>query len=294
MKCEICRKLDAEKAIEKVVNGVKEELYVCSRCAAEERRLRQSRKAVAGNSHKHKLPPGVSISVSGPISAPPPFIDAILNALEGVAGKITGATEEKPEEKAARLKTYSNIDDDAKYCYGEFLHLEGLYLVGDLDAVKRAFIALGCELEGITLSGVKDCGHLYKVKYPASLKDIRRIVQDLLVQEGNARYHITEVEPRTLGDTVCRSLSLLKSCRLLSPGEFLDMLSPLRLAALGKFLEGMELSALEDLMNEIEFGKPEFQQDEHERYRVDGERADEINRLFRDVILSEEGEERLT
>ena len=70
MKCEMCHNADAEKAVRKKVEGVEQELYVCSSCAAEEK------KTVTKNS-------------------PPKKTDAPLNEsdfLPGLVGMLIDAT----------------------------------------------------------------------------------------------------------------------------------------------------------------------------------------------------------
>lgn len=288
MKCELCHQHDAAKAIEKEVDGKSEELYVCEACAAEDRRQRLARKQSV-KKKKHPLPPGVSISVVSAMMTPPPFIEALVSAIESAAHEQTAA-KEAPE---AKKELFPIERVDKLYRYGKYLQLEGLFLVGDLDAVKRAMEALKIELVGVELSGVKDCGHIYRLSYECSQAEVKRIVHDLITQERNARYHITEVEPRTFGDTVSRSLAILKNCRLLSPGELFDMLSPLRLAAQHGYLEGITFKKLNDILDSIDLNQLEIPMEPADRYREDGARADEINAIFENVTLSDLGEAKL-
>ena len=62
MKCEICHKADAEKAIRRGEGDDADELYVCEACAKAERQRRQKKslrtRKVTG------LPPGMSLSVT--------------------------------------------------------------------------------------------------------------------------------------------------------------------------------------------------------------------------------------
>lgn len=290
MKCELCHKADAKKAIERLIDGKNEELYVCEECAKEDRRERLQRKQSV-KKKKRLLPPGVSISVVSAMIPPPPILEALVSAIESAA---TPPNNEPPKEKKVEnVETFPTERVDKLYRYGKFLQLEGLFLVGDLDAVKRSMEALKMELEGVELGGVKDCGHVYLVKYSGSSEQAKRVVHDLITQERNARYHITEVEPRTLGDTVARSLAILKNCRLLSTGELFDMLSPLRLAAQHGFLEGITLKEINELLDGINLKEIELPEIPADRYREDGLRADEINAKFENVTLSDLGEEKI-
>ena len=62
MKCEICHKNEAVTAIPTIVNGVDDELYVCSDCARNEK-LRSQKKSQRTRKET-LLPPGVSMSVT--------------------------------------------------------------------------------------------------------------------------------------------------------------------------------------------------------------------------------------
>ena len=98
--------------------------------------------------------------------------------------------------------------------------------------------------------------------------------------------------PRVLGDSVCRALAILKNCRLLSPGELFDLLSPLRLAALERMLDGMKFSDIERMMGDVDLSGFEDGFDQAERDRADADRADAMNKRFEDVVLNERGEEK--
>jgi hypothetical protein len=98
--------------------------------------------------------------------------------------------------------------------------------------------------------------------------------------------------PRVFGDALCRALAILKNCRLLSPGELFDLLSPLRLAALEKMLDGIKFSEIEKIQNGVDLTGEEDRLEPQERDRRDAERADEMNRRFEEVVLNERAEER--
>ena len=84
----------------------------------------------------------------------------------------------------------------------------------------------------------------------------------------------------------------MKNCRLLSPGETFDLLSPLRLAAKEGLLEGIEPAEIERLLAEADLTSAEDKLEQAERDRVDAERADEMNARFEDVVLNERAEGR--
>lgn len=297
MKCELCQKRDAATAILLSRGGEEQELYVCRECAKQERVRRQKKsqrtRKVEG------LPPGVSISVTGVggDAAPPPIIEAIMNAVHGMVAGMEAPAE--AEEKAARKepsgsdgREFSCAHVASVYRVGGGLHLEGLNLIGELPAVRRALQALRMRLVGTTADGIADTGHVFHVLYEGSEETARRVVDDLVAQEQNARVRLRDEMPRVFGDSLCRALAVLKNCRLLSPGEFFDLLSPLRLAALEKMLDGVTRREIDRWLAQTDLSSREDKLDPVDRDKIDGERADEMNRRFEDVVLNERAEEK--
>jgi len=297
MKCELCHQKDAETAITLVQDGEEQELYVCKECARRERVRRQkksqrTRKGVQG------LPPGVSISVSGVTSGdgdePPPIVAAIMNAMSGIVSGIEQAAESaKKKEAEPKFTDFPCDRANAAFRIGPRLHLEGLHLVGELEPVRRAVEALRMRLDGVNADGVKGAGHAYVLRYSGSSEAAKRVVEDILEAERGSRARLMGELPRVFGDALCRALAILKNCRLLSPGELFDLLSPLRLAAMERLLDGIGLSDIEAMLAGIDLSSKEDGESQEERDRLDAERADEMNRRFEDVVLNERAEERL-
>ena len=290
MKCELCHQADAQTAITRTENGEEQELYVCAGCAAAERKARQKRsqrtRKVTG------LPPGMSITVSGEGEAPPPIIGAILDAVHGMVSDLAEAEKDRAAEREPEYHDIPCGRCESAYRVGGRVHLEGLHLIGELDAVRRAAAALRLRLEGVEADGVKCTGHVHTLRYAGSAEPAKRFLADLLAQERNARARLVGEMSRVFGDSLCRALAILKNCRLLSPGEFFDLLSPLRLAALEKMLDGITLKEIESLMASCDLTGAEDRMEQDERDKVDADRADEVNRRFEDVVLNERAEER--
>ena len=298
MKCELCHNADAETAITRGEGDAAEELYVCKACAQAERQRRQKKsqrtRKVTG------LPPGVSMSITqiGPADAegdgenPPPFLGAIMNAFQDMVSDLEKASKKSKDEKGPDYHDFPSSRVDAAYRIGNRLHLEGLHLIGELDAVKRAIRALRMDLVGVSADGVHETGHVYTLRYAGSSEQAKRVVEDLLREERNARVRLFEELPRVFGDSLCRALAILKNCRLLSPGEYFDLLSPLRLAAKEEMLDGITSDEIEKMLPEIDLTSSEDKLEQPERDKVDAERADEMNKRFEDVILNERAEEK--
>ena len=295
MKCEICHKNDAKTALPIEKNGEEDELYVCEACAKAERQKKQKRgqrtRRVTG------LPPGMEMSVTEFSSDgeevdgdnPPPILGAIMGAVAGMFGELGEAAEQAKKEQAKKdeMVELPCSRAAADYRIGEFLHLEGLHLIGELEAVKRALRALRMELAGISSDGVNDVGHIYRIMYSGPTDRAKRVAEDILREERNARVRLREEMPRIFGDALCRALAILKNCRLLSPGELFDLLSPLRLAAREKMLDGITFAQIEKLTASVNLTSEEDSLEPAERDRLDAERADKMNDRFEDVMLNE-------
>ena len=289
MKCELCHQKDAETALTVEQDGVEEELYVCRECANKERVRRQ--KKSQRTRKMTGLPPGVSMSVTqigGDGEPPPQIIEALMNAMSGVVSELGKGGNPAPV-KEPDYHDFPCGRTPTAYRIGSRLHLEGLHLIGELEAVQRAFRALGMKLVGVEADGVRDAGHVYKVAYTGSAERAKRVVQDLLAQERNARVRLFEEMTRVFGDGLCRSLAILKNCRLLSPGE-LFVQHVLKLAALENMLDGITLKEIEAMLAGIDLSSKEDRETVQDRDRIDAARADEMNRRFEDVVLNERAE----
>ena len=294
MKCELCHNADACEAIVPEGGSEDDELYVCSACARAERDKRQKRsqrtRKVTG------LPPGVSMSITeispgprgeGDGEGPPPFIGAIMNAFQDmVNGMEKGASRER-RSRSGEMSELPAGRIPSEYRIKGGFHLEGLHLIGELDAVKRGLHALGMELAGIAADGVNEAGHVYAFRYAGSAERAKRVAEDLLREEKNARVRLKTELPRVFGDSLCRALAILKNCRLLSPGELFDLLSPMRLAAKQKMLDGITLAEIERMMSDADLSGSEDKMSQEERDRIDADRADEMNRRFEEVMLDD-------
>jgi len=290
MKCEICHDADAVAAITRVVNGAEEELYVCQACADSEHKARQKKSQRTRKSSE--MHPGLSISVQGS-GEPPPFIDAIIRAMHGIVGEIEQAAIEHapPPRPEPELQTFpiSRVND--LYRIGKRIHLEGLYLIGELPAVKRALHAVNMELVGLEIDCMIDVGHVFEIRYQGAEEHAAGIVAKLVQQERNARTRLLGDMHRVFSDSLCRALAILKNCRLVSSAEVFDLLSPLRLAAYEKLLDGISLSSISLLQRHADLSDKDADLSVPERDRLDAERADEMNRKFEDVVLNERAEE---
>ncbi len=216
------------------------------------------------------------------------------------------------EAKEKKLSAQENFAWDSDFGYlspipehcgtalcfeGEF-HLEALHLIGDLPAVLNAIEAIRFRSASIVEDGVRQAAHLFRVSNAATLgiseDDLLarayRLFDHLVIQESNARRSLVEDTPRILEDAIARSLAVLRSARLLAPGELLDILSPIRLAVTMGFLDGITPEEVQKLM-QAQIDAPELPPartaaDDRRRDARDARLADRINARFADVRFS--------
>lgn len=186
------------------------------------------------------------------------------------------------------------------------LHLEGLHLIGDLDPAINALYGLRMHCAGCCGEGLKNAAHLFRVTNASMLgideRDIAartaRVLSDLVHQESNARIRLVEEMPRVFEDAISRSIAILRSCRLLSEWEFLDIISPLRIAAELEFLDNFTreeaLSLTRSRINLPQSPFPCTIEEQKEKDRRDAILADKVNRRFKSVRLNARGKDWLT
>ena len=92
--------------------------------------------------------------------------------------------------------------------------------------------------------------------------------------------------------------AILRSCRLLSEWEFMDIISPLRLAAQLDFLDNFTreeaLSLTRSRINLPQTPAPASFEEQREKDRRDGILADKVNKRFKSVRLNAHGKDWLT
>ena len=127
---------------------------------------------------------------------------------------------------------------------GAMLHLLGLRLLGEVEAVVRGLERMRLLVRGIGGEGSEAAGQIYQISNMDSLGTeeqaivarVARICAEVVRQERNARVRLIQESPLVLIDCLARSLSVLQNARLLATSEALEFLSALRLgASLGLF-----------------------------------------------------------
>lgn len=216
---------------------------------------------------------------------------------------------ERQEKELAKRQAFAwdtdfgYLSPDPMHCgtgltvQGEF-HLEALNLIGDLHPVLNAIEAIRFGCSGILEDGIRDAAHIYRIYSLATLgiaerellKRARRLFDDLITQENNARITLVEDSPRIIEDSIARALAILQHARLLAPGELLDLLSPICLGATLGFLDGITRSETVKLMR-AQFNTPDMPtgtvEDDRKRDARDAALADRINKRFSKVEFND-------
>ena len=178
------------------------------------------------------------------------------------------------------------------------IHLEGLHIIGDLPPVLAGLTAMRIGYRGIDADGLHNVAHLFRISNKSAIglperaliARIARAFTQLAEQETAARKALVDEQPLLFLDSVERALAILRHARLLAPCEYLDLLSPIRLAAIMGFLDGVTRSQIDTAMRRQlrrPFAQPPATQEEERQRDVrDADFANRVNAAFADVRLN--------
>jgi len=142
------------------------------------------------------------------------------------------------------------------------VHLLGLRLTDDLDAVLRALERLRLTVRGVGGEGSEAAGHMFQISNQETLgadestliAQLLEVVGDVVHQEQNARLRLQRDAPETLLDCVARARALVQSARVMETGEALDYLAALRLGVEAGLLRRLTVAEVDALMLGIQPG----------------------------------------
>ncbi len=176
------------------------------------------------------------------------------------------------------------------------LHLLGLRLTGDIDAVLRSLDRMRLAVRGVGGEGSEAAGHMFQVSNQGTLGEdeasviggLSRIVAEVVRQERNARLRMLRDSPVVLLDCVARALVLLQHARVMQADEALDYLSALRLGLELGLLRRVTGAVLDELALAVQPGHLQ----QHLGSRAEPEqrdtvRADWLRGRLADVTLRE-------
>ena len=180
------------------------------------------------------------------------------------------------------------------------VHLEGLHIIGDLPPVLAGLEAMRIGHRGITADGIRNVAHLFRICNESAIglpervliARVARAFAQLAEQETAARKVLVSEHPLLFLDSVERALAILRCARLLSPSEYVDLLSPVRLAAIMGFLDGISRHEVDKIMRRHlerppQSKPPATQEEERQRDSRDADFADRVSAFFSNVRLNE-------
>ena len=139
---------------------------------------------------------------------------------------------------------------------GVMLHLPGLRMLGEMDAVTKGLNSIGFEVRGLLGEGTAAHGDMFQVSNRATLgvaeeqviSRMLEIVAVLVQHERNARGRLHEERTARLRDYVGRAYGTLRYAQFLTSQEVMDMLSALRLGLEYGFVAGVAGGRLNEVM----------------------------------------------
>jgi len=142
------------------------------------------------------------------------------------------------------------------------LHLMGLRMTGELEAVIRGLERMRLLVRGLYGEGSESSGHIYQISNmetlgmdeQAILARMRRICEEVVRQECNARARIIQDSPRIVQDFFMRSLCLLQNVLMMPSGEAIELLSALRFGVSIGQVTGLTVEEVDDLMLMVQPG----------------------------------------
>jgi protein arginine kinase len=131
------------------------------------------------------------------------------------------------------------------------VHLPGLRLSGDLDAVIRGLERLRFTVRGIGGEGSAASGHRFQISNQGTLglderaviASLERVTVEVARQEGLARKRVLRDMPVVVKDCVSRALAILQNAHLIQADEALDYLSAVRM--------GIEMGVIQDARPDV-------------------------------------------
>lgn len=117
------------------------------------------------------------------------------------------------------------------------MHLAGLSLTGEVDAVIKGLHRIGFEVRGLLGEGTDAAGNMFQLSNRTTLGEseadtvaaLVRVGEEVVRHEQNARARLLEQRRVYVADHISRALAVLFSAHMLASEEAINLLSALRL-----------------------------------------------------------------
>lgn len=218
MLCELCHKSEAKSAILHKTEDGEKELYVCAECA----RVHEDEVVKPDNAEDEDSqssdPAEEILKVASDVA------ETIAGAFKAIGAKIN-------EAKTCPTLDLSGYDKDYVYCGA--LHLKALEMLGEFKHVVSTIHAVGLHIVPLALDGSTCLGGAFKIGYSVGDEALaRRTADELVMQERLARKRVVAEKVLMLEDSAARAVAMLRSCKLLSRAEKVDVFSVLKFVKL--------------------------------------------------------------
>jgi len=176
-----------------------------------------------------------------------------------------------PAAYEAAAKLDERLEDDLGYAYlpeygyltacptnlgtgmraSVLVHLPGLVLTREIEKVLRGAVSVGLVVRGLYGEGSETRGNFFQVSNQRTLglseteilETVTNTTRQIVEHEHKAREYLVEHLRVEVEDKVFRSLALLRSARILSSGEAINLLANVRL--------GVALGVINELKTEV-------------------------------------------
>ncbi len=139
-------------------------------------------------------------------------------------------------------------------------HLPALVMTKQAGRIIQAISKLGMTARGLFGEGTEAYGNFFQISNQVTLghseeeivDNLERIMKQIIEQENAARNSVFANQRLLLEDRISRSLAELKSAKLISSEEALNLLSVIRLGADLGVIKGLDRRMLNDLFIQIQ------------------------------------------
>ena len=136
------------------------------------------------------------------------------------------------------------------------VHLSGLKLMGELQAVINGLEKIGLAVRGLLGEGTEASGNMFQISNQSTLgqpeetivKQLIRVVKDVVNHENNARARLFQQKRTFLVDQIGRAIGIAMHARILSSREAIDLLSALRLGVASGFVTHLKMRQINEIM----------------------------------------------
>jgi protein arginine kinase len=139
---------------------------------------------------------------------------------------------------------------------GVLMHLSALKLTESLDAVVNGLERLGLTVRGFSGEGSEALGNMFQVSNQVTLGEsetatithLKRLIDELIRHEQNARDRLLEERRSYLFDQMGRALGMLLYARMLSCKETIDLMAGIRLGVEMGLIHGLTMKTVDEIM----------------------------------------------